>query len=827
MRNLQFNKKILLLGASIAIAVLFTGVPFAHAQAVPAAAAPTPAAAPAGNAAGTAVKTLLLVTDPGAAVGAAAGATAAAAAPALGKAAVAGGTTLVKTGDVQQAQAAAAGSLAQSATSGITSFALSALVDILSGIVGMVGFLLGLVGTLFNWVIVVTVFQYAAYFGNSGGMLIAWGIMRDLGNILLLFGFIFMGICTILDIQTFGAKKTLPFLLIFAVLLNFSLFAGELVVDGANLLSAALYQQAGQSYLSSTACPNITSTSDPASCAQVGIAGQIVQQSKLSGIYDSNGVTAPTSSNLLITYTGMIVLMGTVMIVLLAGTIMFFTRAVMLTILLVLSPIGFAGMAIPPLQGMAKEWWQKLISNAIFAPIFLLIIFVGLKIVAGIQTALPGATATSLASALAKPTVATGDVFILFALVIGFFVAALMFAKTSGVAGAEFATKFAQRTVLAPVNGARRLAGAGGSVAGGLAYRNTAGRAAAGASKLYNTQIGKLKQSKEFGWAGRFIDHGVGGAFDSGLHAAQAVKVGNRSYAEQKKYIEGRDKETAHAAETAKDKKNISDGLKIAGVAGDDLIQRAAQNLPQADLENVLKTLKAEQLARVATLLSSDKLEKALDSDDLPGNIKEGLVEGRFEAVDHAISAYQAAPTPANFTAAKEAVRALSNKEVKILATKDDALYQRMAGMTNDASFVGGTGESVWSNEQITDISKNEALTTSQRRTAFSMKKGEQLKAAVRGGGTPLTKQNLVKSMTSKDLADTNAETLTNLDVIDAMDVTDLSAIMAKDELKGGDKAIILGRVRALGAAHLHYNKIKDYLDKNGNAAAWWGGTLP
>ncbi len=65
-------------------------------------------------------------------------------------------------------------------------------------------------------------------------MLIAWGILRDIGNIVILFGFILMGVMMILDLESFNVRKALPRLLIFAVLLNFSLFASEAVVDVAN-----------------------------------------------------------------------------------------------------------------------------------------------------------------------------------------------------------------------------------------------------------------------------------------------------------------------------------------------------------------------------------------------------------------------------------------------------------------------------------------------------------------------------------------------------------------------------------------------------------------
>ncbi len=690
---------------------------------------------------------------------------------------------------------------------------------------GIVANLLGLVGTIFNWVIVITVFQYATYFGNSQGMLVAWGILRDLGNIILLFGFIFMGICTILDIQSYSAKKALPALLIFAVLLNFSLFAAEVVVDGTNLLSASLFQQAGQSLLGSASCGSSATLANDASCAQVGIAGAIIQESAASSLLGSTNIpTDPTKQ--LLTYSATILFMGIVLIVLLAASVMFFTRAVMLTILLIISPIGFAGMAIPPLQGMASEWWRRLISNAVFAPVFLLLVFVSLKVMGSVQTALVGSSGGNLANALSQPSVSIGNILILYGLVIGFMIAALMFARSSGVAGAQFATKFAQRTVLAPVNGARRLMGAGASNVGGFAYRSTVGAAAAGTARRYNSLIGNLRaRGGVIGDVAKVTDYTFGGNIENALHKAQSAKIGSsRSYDEQKKFEAGRDAETSHANEIGRLRGGLSAGLRTANgdVAGNDQIQRAIQGLPQNDLENVLKTLKEDQLARVAMLMSSDKLDKALDSKELNASIKEQLVHGRFAAVDDAVKKFRNGT--GNFDEVKAAARKLSNKEIKMLAVNNADLYGSLAGITNDASKATGTGESVWSNDQINDINKNEALTTSQRKLAFDTKRVEQLKNEIGkpGGGNSTTKTNLVQSMAPKDLADAPQSLLRDGAVIDALNIPQLSAIMAKDELDTTERTNIMVRIAGRGPGNAQYEAVKKYINGNAIAASWW-----
>ncbi len=321
----------------------------------------------------------------------------------------------------------------------------SAAADMISGIslfiLTLAGWMVGVAGTLFNWSVVATVFQFGHLIGNSAGMLAAWTVLRDIGNIFLLFGFIFMGIGTILNLHDYSAKKALPALVIFAVLLNFSLLAAEAVIDTSNVFASLMYSQSG-----------ICSTEAGADCDQNdGIAGQIMQTAGVSGIFGGSVIKEfgdDDMKNAVITL-GLALFVTITAIVLLAGSIMFITRAVVLSFLIVLSPIGFAGMAIPPLHKLANLWWHKLISNAFFAPIYLLMIFVSLKLMQGVAETLPGGTSNRLIDLFkSSGQVSNVSVALIFTLLIGFMMAALMVAKKIGVEGAGFATKTAGGLVL-------------------------------------------------------------------------------------------------------------------------------------------------------------------------------------------------------------------------------------------------------------------------------------------------------------------------------------------------------------------------------------------
>ncbi|MDB5244990.1 MAG: hypothetical protein JWN90_95 [Parcubacteria group bacterium] len=368
-------------------------------------------------------------------------------------------------------------------------------------------FLLGIAGVLFNLVVVKTVFQFSSLIGNAPGLLLAWGILRDIGNMILLFGFIFMGLATILDLHTYTAKKALPQLIIFAVLMNFSLFAAEAIIDTSNVFSAILYSQANNSPCAFGGTLNATKTAGVSSgnsgdtninasedslngCINDGIAGSIMQASGLSTIFSARNTLDISLS----VYIGLSLFAIIGAVVMFAASIMLVIRALTLTFLMVLAPLGFAGMAVPLLQKMAGKWWTMLIHQAFFAPILLLLIFVSLKVSEAFSAT--GGTA-GLAGALSDPNVTTMGIILVFTLIMGFLIASLVAAKSFGAMGADLAIK---------------TAGNVGFGVTGWAGRATGGRASAWtAKKVRESRIGSTEWGRRLALIG---DKGAHASFD-------------------------------------------------------------------------------------------------------------------------------------------------------------------------------------------------------------------------------------------------------------------------------------------------------------------------
>lgn len=525
--------------------------------------------------------------------------------------------------------------------------------------------LLGIAGVVFNWVVIRTVFQFALYFGTSPGMLVAWGVIRDIANIALLFGFIFMGIATILNTQGmegYTAKKALPRLIIFAVLLNFSLFATQAVIDVSNGFSSVFASYAGEQCETTTSSVGVDGQSNER-CSNVGISGKIIQAAGISTVFPS-GFTPVFEKPY--TYSVMLIILALLVtvaaMVLFAAAIMLVIRVVVLSLLMVTSPIGFAGMAIPALQPIAKDWWHKLINQSFFAPIYLLMIFISLKLVDGLQEgntsiadALLGNTASASASvATATTTAGNMQVIVVFIIVIGFMVAALMIAQKMGAYGASFATKSAAAVTF----------GAHGFVA-----RRTVGRASAAiAHNIRNSDFGETSLGKTFAGV---ADYGGKASFSTrnlvgaGLKVVSGPDIGKANKNAGHGY---------HGIEEKAVKERVEYAKSLSGRAETDqeFAVRKAKDMPLAKAAKVTaETAKAEasrkkQAAESAVSVQTAALDKVRSEIGLityQGGQVPPELEQKLAATEAALAEEQ--------KSAQQAIQAIEKSDKEIVSAEE------------------------------------------------------------------------------------------------------------------------------------------------------------
>src|SRR3989344_9253375 len=250
---------------------------------------------------------------------------------------------------------------------------------LMNKIASLFAWLLGIAAITLDYVVFYTVVKMGDFVKSVANIGIVWRIFRDLGNILLIFGFLISGIAVIVNSSFYGfGSKTLPKLLVAAVFLNFSFFISGAIVDVGNLFATQIYTQINGGKAPTAALMKdgfLTSVSDE------GISNRIMSVLGLAGIYEAGASDKLTTVDTKGKITGGVLngsgpwYIGFMAILLfITASFVFFSlafilvaRFVALIFLIIVAPLGFAGLAIPQLSGLAKQWWSYLIEQTLTA----------------------------------------------------------------------------------------------------------------------------------------------------------------------------------------------------------------------------------------------------------------------------------------------------------------------------------------------------------------------------------------------------------------------------------------------------------------------------
>jgi hypothetical protein len=394
------------------------------------------------------------------------------------------------------------------------------LATVMISITQLFAWLVGVAAITLDNVVYYTVVQMGSYVKNLTAVGVTWQVLRNLGNIVLIFGFLAVGITTILDVDWYGsAKKMLPLLLVVAIFLNFSLFIAEAVIDVGNIFATEFYTQ-------------INAGNPPSSASLSGINNEPISNAIMNslGLQTIEGAAMnPSQAQLLFQGSGANTLtigFMSILLYIIVAFIMFslafilIARFVVLLFLIIVAPVGFAGLIVPGLERTAKSWWNALFQQTITAPILLLMLYIALAVItdANFLTGLSGCTAGGTCSA-SYTGFATGNllgfasVMLSFLVAMGLLAAVIIVSRKMSAFGGTWATK----------------------TAGALTFGVTswAGRRTVGRGAYYAAR--GLRQSKTFNkvdaWTGRattrLLDRGAKGSFDlRGTKAISALPLG-------------------------------------------------------------------------------------------------------------------------------------------------------------------------------------------------------------------------------------------------------------------------------------------------------------
>ncbi len=243
---------------------------------------------------------------------------------------------------------------------------LWALAKLIHAILGLVSFIITIGAVLLSFVL-----NPVAVTGlfNLSAVYTLWRMVRDFFNLFFILTILFIAFATIFQVQAYNYKKLLWNLILMALLTNFSFPIARFLIDAGNVpmyfflnsLSADKTKSAGDA---------ISSTAFKTS----GIVNNILKDADKS-YFVQHGSTDQIKDMLIAIV--FIFIFGFSLIAL--GALLF-VRILVLVALIIFSPIGFVGTAIPGLQKFSGQWWDNFLKYIIFGPTSALMLLVSVKV---------------------------------------------------------------------------------------------------------------------------------------------------------------------------------------------------------------------------------------------------------------------------------------------------------------------------------------------------------------------------------------------------------------------------------------------------------------
>jgi hypothetical protein len=266
-------------------------------------------------------------------------------------------------------------------------------------------------------------------FVNSQVVQLGWPIIRDLANMFFSVVLLVIAFATILRIETYGMKQVLWRLVVAALLINFSLVIAGVIIDASNVLTTFFIERASGG-------------------EEWGISANLLdrlQVQKLNEPEDKAGEKAQGKKGFLAILINLVLGSAFMIItafVLLAAAILLYIRMVALWILLIFSPLAWLSMILPGTRSMVwSKWWHEFIKYVLFAPVYAFFLYLTLALLDKDEGFLFGTKKLQkvyLESGFLQSTFLENmELVTNYVILIIFLLAGLIFARSSGIAGAN------------------------------------------------------------------------------------------------------------------------------------------------------------------------------------------------------------------------------------------------------------------------------------------------------------------------------------------------------------------------------------------------------
>ncbi|MEA2715447.1 MAG: hypothetical protein QOG91_475, partial [Candidatus Parcubacteria bacterium] len=278
----------------------------------------------------------------------------------------------------------------------ISGMSAGTLVSILSTVswlaMSVAGWFLSMTGTLLNVAMFLTT-HLGLFIDQTPVIYAIWTIIRDLSSLLLIFVILYAAIRMILSKEEASYGNLIKNIIIVGILINFSFFFTRVLIDFSNVVSLQLYNGIAPDNSASVPLGDITDISlvVPKLMTSGGIADILMGALKVTTVWQANGPKSSAFNTTDNVASGIDLLVktvaGTAVIVITAcsfavAAFAAIWRVVVLLLLLGFSPLWMASSILPQLKTeVAERWTKPFKAQLIFLPVYLIFMYVALKIV--------------------------------------------------------------------------------------------------------------------------------------------------------------------------------------------------------------------------------------------------------------------------------------------------------------------------------------------------------------------------------------------------------------------------------------------------------------
>ena len=211
--------------------------------------------------------------------------------------------------------------------------------------------------------------------GNA--IIFGWSFVRDLLNITLIFMLVWSAIKTIIGENSSIDNGVIGKVIMAGVLVNFSLLFTQMIIDFFNIFAMAIITSI-----------KTTMSNGTSGLSQDQLGGPMNLGSYMFNIFFSDYYQSVAEWNTkklfgpgaLFTAYIEIAMICTAIYVYFRVAKIFFVRGLVFIFCMITSPIMFFGFVAPKLEGYRKKWWENLINSSLTAPIFLICVYLVVKI---------------------------------------------------------------------------------------------------------------------------------------------------------------------------------------------------------------------------------------------------------------------------------------------------------------------------------------------------------------------------------------------------------------------------------------------------------------